>query len=179
MDPINPWLDPTEVRRLAERLLYPAHESAMTATDAGFDEAFIGYATPHATRSPTPPPVEETGDESPLDRITRFRDWVRKYFSATGVFVLDHKGMVIFDESSHGRLHFFARSLVLASRRPATSLANVRIKIGAGSILEIIPVETVHGGLILGAVVPDALDPASVARIMDALSEVAPLAAGE
>jgi hypothetical protein len=177
MDPINPWLDPTEVRRLAERLLYPAHESAMTATDAGFDEAFIGYATPHATQPPTPPPVKETGDESPHDRIIRFRDWMREHFSATGVFILDHKGTVIFDESSHGRLHFFARSLALASRRPAASLSNVRIKIGAGSILEIIPLETVHGDLVLGAVVPDALDSISVARIMAALSTVTQLPA--
>ena len=208
MDPINPWLDPIEVRRLADRLMRPVKDPAVTVTDAGFDEGFVGYATegipiPAAVPVSSParvvgPPLEETTPQaiSPpplaqprpqphgetiessargpfLDRIRRFRDWMRHHFSATGIFILDREGAVIFDESNHGRLHFLARSLALASRRPGSSAGNVHVKIGAGATLEVIPVETPYGCLVLGAVVPEALAPPAVAAVMEALGQVA------
>ena len=205
MDPIYPWLDPIEVRHLADRLMKPGRETPVTIADAGFDEGFVGYAserpTPPASQapavsppqaepeppmqepvrpsSPPPPPlpVQELNSSNArgpfLDRITRFRDWMRHNFSATGVFILDREGAVIFDESGHGRLHFLARSLALASRRPGASGGNVHVKIGAGATLEVIPVETAYGCLVLGAVVPETLPPASVTAVMDALSQVA------
>lgn len=194
MDPIYPWLDPIEVRRLAEGLLRPQSEPVVTTADAGFDDAFVGYATEHATPAASPPPlspkqaplqvtpavlapVESTNPTTArgpfLDRITRFRDWMRHQFSATGIFILDREGSVIFDESGHGRLHFLARSLALASRRPGSSGGNVHVKIGAGSTLEVIPVDTAYGCLVLGAVVSESLTPASVAAVMDALILVA------
>jgi hypothetical protein len=208
MDPIYPWLDPIEVRRLADRLMRPELHPSVTLTDAGFDEGFVGFASdlssppappqvipPVITPPPLPPAVREevpapplpppahvpaVVEESPttargpfLDRITRFRDWMRHNFSATGIFILDRDGAVIFDESSHGRLHFLARSLALASRKPGASGGNVHVKIGAGATLEVIPVETAYGCLVLGAVVPDSLPPASVTAVMEALSQVA------
>ncbi|MES2920904.1 MAG: hypothetical protein V4819_05135 [Verrucomicrobiota bacterium] len=217
MDPINPWLDPLEVRRLAERLMKPNREPAVTAPDAGFDDAFVGFANdpipqqsappplpappvreeplalvvppsgglrppPPASEEPAPPldspfqaPAEiQTTARGPfLDRITRFRDWLHDSFSATGIFILDREGAVIFDESSHGRLHFLARSLALASRRPGASAGNVHVKIGAGATLEVIPVDTTYGCLVLGAVVPEALDPPAVLAVMEALALVA------
>ena len=194
MDPIYPWLDPVEVRRLADRLMRPNREPAVTVTDAGFDAGFVGFAAdpnqvpaaplppPVRVESPAPPPSQpvspppdtRTTARGPfLDRITRFRDWMHHNFSATGIFILDRDGAVIFDESSHGRLHFLARSLALASRRPGSSAGNVHVKIGAGATLEVIPVETAYGCLVLGAVVPDALDPNAVLAVMDALSQVA------
>lgn len=191
MDPIYPWLDPVEVRRLAERLMKPDREPAMAVADAGFGEGFVGYASEQVAAvvtQPPPPPREESlpavqaplPPESPntargpfLDRITRLRDWMRHNFSATGIFILDREGAVIFDESNHGRLHFLARSLALASRRPGASAGNVHVKIGAGATLEVIPVETAYGCLVLGAVVPDALDPPSVLAVMEALTMVA------
>lgn len=201
MDPINPWLDPVEVRRLAERLMRPVRDPAVTVTDAGFDAAFVGYATERPV-APAPqqaiparivgPPVQVASPFQPvhepepvmetiastargpfLDRIHRFRDWMRHHFSATGIFILDREGSVIFDESNHGRLHFLARSLALASRRPGSSAGNVHVKIGAGATLEVIPVETAYGCLVLGAVVPEALQPAAVGAVMEALSQVA------
>ena len=108
-----------------------------------------------------------------LDRIQRFRDWMHHHFAATGMFLLDREGAVIFDESNHGRLHFLARSLALASRRPGSSAGNVHIKIGAGATLEVIPVETAYGCLVLGAVVPESLPPAAVTAVMEALCQVA------
>ena len=196
MDPIYPWLDPIEVRRLAERLMKPNHEPAVSVTDAGFDEGFVGYASEPCVASPLPapqpPPIREVAptpyqaQPSPpppdfpssargpfLERIQRFRDWMRHHFSATGIFILDREGAVIFDESSHGRLHFLARSLALASRRPGATGGNVHVKIGAGATLEVIPVDTAYGCLVLGAVVPDALAPPAVGAVMEALAQVA------
>lgn len=208
MDPINPWLDPIEVRRLADRLMRPMRDPGVTVTDAGFDEGFVGYATESTARhepiavavparvvgppignppAPAPPPsvphrpVEQPAEPSIessargpfLDRIRRFRDWMRHHFSATGIFILDREGAVIFDESNHGRLHFLARSLALASRRPGASAGNVHVKVGAAATLEVIPVETPYGCLVLGAVVPEALDPSAVAAVMEALGQVA------
>jgi hypothetical protein len=195
MDPINPWLDPIEVRRMAERLMRPNREPAVSVTDAGFDSGFVGFATGQPTQPETPPPASPSPSAEPiapvapappptvdtrttargpfLDRITRFRDWLHDSFSATGVFILDREGAVIFDESNHGRLHFLARSLALASRRPGALAGNVHVKIGAGATLEVIPVDTAYGCLVLGAVVPDALDPPSVTAVMEALALVA------
>ncbi|MES2476560.1 MAG: hypothetical protein V4640_12325 [Verrucomicrobiota bacterium] len=220
MDPIYPWLDPIEVRHLADQLMRPVKQPAVSVTEAGFDDAFVGFAsdpalvsatastpvghearaalletpplTPQVTlaapieeRLPVPPQaaVQEPVAETPephvpargpfLERIQHFRDWMRHHFAATGIFILDREGAVIFDESNHGRLHFLARSLALASRRPGTTAGNVHVKIGAGTTLEVIPVETAYGCLVLGAVVPDSMDPTAVAAVMKALSEIA------
>lgn len=195
MDPIYPWLDPIEVRHLADKLMRPHREPTVSVVDAGFDDAFVGYASdqpaaplpppppvaqqvrevePAPREIPTAPPEDPTTARGPfLDRIKRFRDWMRHHFSATGIFILDREGAVIFDESSHGRLHFLARSLALASRRPGATPGNVHVKIGAGATLEVIPVDTAYGCLVLGAVVPESLSPQSVTTVMEALSQVA------
>ena len=190
MDPVYPWLDPIEVRRMADRLMKPNREPSVTVTDAGFDDGFVGYGTDSVSPPPPPPaaaPAIHTTaakvSAQPeslfiargpfLDRITRFRDWMHQDFAATGIFILDREGAVIFDESHHGRLHFLARSLALASRRPGASAGNVHVKIGAGATLEVIPVETAYGCLVLGAVVPESLAPASVSTVMEALARVA------
>jgi hypothetical protein len=199
MDPVNPWLDADEVRRMAARLMKPARNPEVHVTDAGFDEDFVGFANerpaspapvpaPPAPVSPvSPPPVEPVKQLAPeaaepvpstargpfLERIRRFRDWMHREFSANGLFILDREGTVIFDESAQNRLYFLARSLALASRRPGTSAANVHVKIGAGATLEVIPVETAYGCLVLGAVVPEALPPAAVSAVMAALAQAA------
>jgi hypothetical protein len=198
MDPINPWLDADEVRRMAARLMKPAGDAPMNVADAGFDEAFVGFANERPA-SPSPvltsppplpppsPPAEAVKKPTPvaeepppstargpfLERIRQFRDWMSREFSASGLFILDREGAVIFDESAQNRLYFLARSLALASRRPGTSAANVHVKIGAGTTLEVIPVETAYGCLVLGAVVPEALPPTAVNAVMAALAQVA------
>ncbi len=195
MDPINPWLDPEEVRRLADRLMRPEAGPPPAVADAGFDAAFEGYATrppplPAAVPQAAPPPPPPAARPAPvmenpatargpfLDRIHRFRAWMRDSFSASGLFILDREGAVIFDESNHGRLHFLARSLALASRSPGSTAGNVHVKIGAGATLEVIPVETAYGCLVLGAVVPEPLDPAAVSAVMKALCQIAAPPAG-
>ncbi|OYU59369.1 MAG: hypothetical protein CFE30_25895 [Bradyrhizobium sp. PARBB1] len=98
----------------------------------------------------------------------RFRDWLNRNFQAVGVFLLDREGAVIFDESGHGKLHFLARSLAVASRRPGGMPGNVHVKVGASATLEVIPVDTPYGCLVLGAVVPAPLEPDAIADVMNA-----------
>ncbi len=229
MDPIYPWLDPVEVKRLAESLLKPLRQPSLKVADAGFDAGFVGYATgsfsqakapvvvssleipalvmpspahdlssdPFAVTdmsSPAPPvlepapvpvvervvapPVEETKAVVRIpfqESVIRFRDWMRENFAATGIFILDREGEVLFEDGHQGRLHFLARSLAIAPRSPSVGPGNVHVKIGAGSMLEIIPVDSPHGRMVLGAVVPEALVPSSVMVVMDALSQIASL----
>lgn len=202
MDVVHPWLDPVEVRRLAERLLAPVREQAVPIQDAGFGEQFVGYEPSAAAPLPQPqppspvvpvavvaPPVVVPPEPEPvvveapaprndgrgpfLDRMARFRDWLNRNFQAVGVFLLDREGAVIFDESGHGKLHFLARSLAVASRRPGGMPGNVHVKVGASATLEVIPVDTPYGCLVLGAVVPAPLEPDSIADVMNALRLVA------
>lgn len=229
MDPIYPWLDPVEVKRLAESLLKPLRQPSLKVADAGFDAGFVGYATgsfsqakapvvvsspeipalvmpspahdlssdpfavtdmispvpPVLEPTPTPvvervvaPPVEETKAVVRVpfqESVIRFRDWMRENFAATGIFILDREGEVLFEDGHQGRLHFLARSLAMAPRRSGVGSGNVHVKIGAGSMLEIIPVDSPHGRMVLGAVVPEALVPSSVMVVMDALSQIASL----
>lgn len=196
MDPINPWLDPVEVRRLAERLIRPTRGPAIqNLPDAGFDDRFEGFAgitgitsapcTPPAAATPTSPPpsppsplpqppVSTVTARGPfLERILRFRSWMIREFDTRGLFILDRDGSVIFDDGAHGKIHFLARSLAQASRKPGGSAGNVHVKVGAEAILEVIPLDTPYGWMVLGAVVPNALSPAAIAIVIDALLQVA------
>ncbi|MEP2775139.1 MAG: hypothetical protein ABJQ29_02435 [Luteolibacter sp.] len=201
MDPLNPWLDPAEVRHLAEQLLRPVAQSRLTANDAGFDESFVGFAaTPRpqsapypeppapaqAPQQPAPPqeaPQQPAAPEPPhpspppappsrtrlLERVHIFRDWLAKNFEARDVFILDREGKVIFDESGHGRLHFMARNLAHAS----TGTGNIHVKIGPGSILEVIPSQTPYGRIVLGMLVPESLSQPHVKIIGEVLLQTA------
>ncbi|MEI6176859.1 MAG: hypothetical protein WCS43_08205 [Verrucomicrobiota bacterium] len=202
MELIDPWLDSVEVRRLAELLMKPSRHPAAVLSEAGFEAGFLGYTTGPAvavesqTVTPAavqekvtqaadsasaaekvtqadPEPLPSTARGSFLDIIHHFRDWMREHFSAKEMFILDRQGEVIFDESHHGRLHFLARSLALAPRRAGSFAGYVHIKIRAGATLEVIPVETPNGYLILGAVVPVALSPAAMSAVMEAMILVA------
>lgn len=204
MDAVNPWLDPSEVRHLAEQLLRPVAPAHLSAIDPGFNSSFVGYmsmdtqptsevqdTTPHPEQSPlpeqprpvpevrqqTPPPPPHTPQPPPaaptrtrfLERIQIFRDWLTKNFRASDIFILDREGKVIFDESGHGRLHFMARNLALASR----GSGNIHVKIGPASILEVIPCETPYGRIVLGAIVPEALPANHVQTITEVLIQTA------
>jgi hypothetical protein len=190
MNPIDSWLDPAEVRRLAELLLVPAREPEITAPDAGFDRGFEGFASARPAASvyrpaagPTAEPVVYAPPAQPdpldllkgplRDRVLQLRNWLRQHFAAHDIFLLDREGAVIFDETGHGKLHFLARSLALSSRRPGASFGNVHIKVSSDSTLEVIPADTPFGCLVLGVVVREPISPAGINAINDALVKVA------
>ena len=238
MDPVNPWLDPSEVRHLAEQLLRPIAPAKISAADPGFDSSFVGFMKPDDQRESVDRPVRQDGSnveatypqaeeiqevtegdnnrgipshprypdkhhhqdvaqaasetEAPripaepaasnpepppnpstqtrfLERIQIFRDWLAKNFNATDIFILDRDGKVIFDESGHGRLHFMARNLALASR----GSGNIHVKIGPAAILEVVPCETPYGRIILGTLVPEALPSDHMQTITEVLRQTA------
>jgi len=221
MDAVNPWLDPSEVRHLAEQLLRPVAPARLSAADPGFDKAFVGFTDPDRlsietlpTREETPeppaaeipqgilipnepepaprtipnlpeperdsdnastpaPPVKAPSKTRFLERIEIFRNWLAKNFNATDIFILDREGKVIFDESGHGRLHFMARNLALASRHTEAQGGNVHVKIGPGAVLEVIPCETPYGRIVLGALVPESLPAPHVRTITEVLVQTA------
>ncbi len=193
MNSVSQWIDPVEVRRLAEGLMMQTKAPEMPATlaDAGFDADFVGFASAPPLESPAlppqnpnpfpqPAPMAETptqpvpipAETSFPEKIQSFRNWMRQHFAATDLFILDREGTVIFDESGHGRLHFLARSLALISRRESAPVANVHLKITAGTSVEIIPAATAHGWLVLGAVVSKALSTSSVTAVVAELSKI-------
>jgi hypothetical protein len=110
-----------------------------------------------------------------IERMSRFRDGLHAQFGAKGVFILDKEGSVIFDESDHSRLHFMARSLAMAAKKSNDGPGNVHVKVGSTTMLEVIPVDTVFGRMVLGLLVQQPLSSEAVIRIIQALqSAVAP-----
>ena len=145
------------------------------------------------TIAPAPPPVASPVAPSPirpepsahtapvkvrgpfLERMARFRDGLHGQFAAKGVFILDKDGSVIFDEADHSRLHFMARSLAMAAKKSSDGPGNVHVKVGSTTMLEVIPIDTVFGRMVLGLLVEQPLASDSVVRIVKALqSMVAP-----
>jgi len=202
MDPLEPWIDASAVRRLAESLLADNREPEVTdSPDAGFGNDFVGFAG-GSPRPATPPPVapELPGDEvfeSELDapmppavdptpaeplppgrgpllvRLARFRDALIRHTGARGVFILDREGKPVMEDPAYARMHFLARSLAQAYRPVAGQAGNVHVKIGANEVLEVVPVETPFGWLVLGTVVPRPLTAVVVAEIAAALKQAA------
>lgn len=261
MDAVRSWLDPDEVRRLAQRLLVGRGEVLLPTAETPFGAAFEGFAggvgvvaarpaavvaeppapvvpqpapaprvepAAPAEPAPGPPPlpqgaareaepagappapeapaalaapaapaapaagvvialeqldevpepvVEERPAEPPrgpfLQRVQRFRDWLRTQFGVRGMFLLDREGAVIFDDGVHEKLQALARSLAQASRAANGAGSNVHVKLGAEATLEVIPANTHYGLLVLGAVAPQAIPPKGVAMIIDSIQRTA------
>jgi hypothetical protein len=199
MNPIHTWLDTAEVRRLADRLIHPVLNPNLSVTDIGFDQGFEGFSgtdpipavaptrsepsaiqTSAAAANPKPPlavirpspSIKSSATGSYLERIQSFCDGLKREFSASGIFLIDQDGAVVFDESRHGRFHFLAKNLALTSGKSGSLSGNVRLKISAQDFLEAIPLKTTSGSLVLGAIVPAALAPSAVAKIQTDLGEL-------
>jgi hypothetical protein len=214
MDPLEPWIDASAVRRMAERLLADSDEPEVNpGPDAGFGTEFVGFAgesrrepapavvvaaaVPVAVAaavmepeppamvfepvapvldSPLPPmsaPVVPEGRGPLWERLSRFRDALIRHTGAQGVFILDREGKPVMEDPAFGKLHFLARSLAQAYRPVSGQSGNVHVKIGSNAVLEVVPVETPFGCLVLGAVMPRALTAAAVAEIAEALRQAA------
>lgn len=163
MDPVHLWVDPSEVRRLAEQLMRPHCDADEDLAESESD----GVSAPPEAEIP----VIESSPSA--DGITGFRDWMRGRFAAREIFILDGAGTVVFEENPHGRLHFLARGLALASGRPDFAAGNVHVNLGIGATLEIIPANTPRGPLVLGAVLAESLPPEAIREVAAALFEAA------
>ncbi|WP_367873718.1 hypothetical protein [Luteolibacter sp. Populi] len=222
MDPLEPWIDASAVRRMAENLLTEPRGSAVDpGPDAGFGTEFEGFAgevrggavavvsapavrpvvdptapvpshvpeapartfTPAAVVVVAPAPVAPEPVAAPapgqerrgplLERLARFRDQLIRHTGAQGVFILDREGKPVMEDPAFGKLHFLARSLAQAYRPVAGQAGNVHVKIGSNAVLEVVPVDTPFGCLVLGTVMPRPLTAAAVAEIAAALRQAA------
>jgi hypothetical protein len=124
-------------------------------------------AEPIATAVAAAAPVKMRGPF--LERMARFRDGLHGQFAAKGMFILDKEGAVIFDEADHAKLHFMARSLAMAAKKSNDGPGNVHVKVGSTTMLEVIPVDTVFGRMVLGVLVEQSLSSEAVYRIIKAL----------
>jgi hypothetical protein len=204
MDPLQPWVDAQEMRRLAEALMTSPARTLETSEDAGFSGDFVGFADDQSPAPAAPIPTEEktslpsaatvvTAPAEPpraaahpvtptakvrgpfLERLSRFREWLLAHGRVQGLFVLDKDGAVIFDDGDHERLHFMARSLAMAAKRSPEGWSHVHMKVGSTGLLEVIPIETVYGRMVLSLIVEHPLNAADVAPLTAALQRaVAP-----
>lgn len=173
-----------------------SHEPEVVAgPDAGFGTEFVGFAGGAPERAPAVvleeapalifEPVAVSAEPAaqvpaapegrgPLwERLSRFRDALIRHTGAQGVFILDREGKPVMEDPAFGKLHFLARSLAQAYRPVSGQSGNVHVKIGSNAVLEVVPVETPFGCLVLGAVMPRPLTAAAVAEIAEALRQAA------
>ena len=269
MDPLQPWLDAKEVRRLAEGLLAAPPEVEKSAVDAAYGQVFEGFAgeggapdvtklepetknqaealksveTPEAvshvkleeaqpimgsrnaavdspfqvssnqersaadviavkarvkddaaevyqlpsadaettgkavtTKALSDEPIRKLNAKGPfLSRIRQFSQVIREDLGAKAMFLIDVNGQILLDEVENPKLIQVARTLANASQRAnrqsagAAAVGNLHVKIGASSTLEVIPVDSRYGLLILGVVFPGPIGAVRVMQVADEL----------
>jgi hypothetical protein len=197
MDPVHPWVDSLEMRRLAEALMSPLPTSPQESPDAGFSGDFVGYAEGElmprmesvnaSAFSIAPLPVEslaarELPLQNPSDTVigpaqglAYFGEWLRLHYPTDGFFIYDDRGELIFDDGDHERFHFMVRNLALVRNSSSNDSGHVRLKIGSATLLEIIPVETMVGRMVLGLIVEQPLNANDIEALSMALQRaVAP-----
>ena len=156
--------EPVEVPEAHGRTEEPADEVTHTPT-----------SEPQPQEAPQPQETPaETGGRGPfLDRFGRFREWLRAHFACSGLFLLDRNGSVISDDTGYARLHVAARNLAHAARQPGAVAQHVHMKLGVSLTMEVLPVDTPYGCLVLGVLVPQPLVPEAVTAVIQAMRVVA------
>ena len=82
MNPIDPWIDPVALRKLAESLLQPVPSPKNAGTEAGYGDAFVGFAdpmgdpheegpAPQAAEVPSPSTQAPPRDQSEIEHQAR------------------------------------------------------------------------------------------------------------
>ncbi|MFK7910555.1 MAG: hypothetical protein AB8F34_08120 [Akkermansiaceae bacterium] len=122
--------------------------------------------------------VESSGARGPfLDRLHQFSEIVRRGYGAQAMFLIDNDGQVILDEVENPKLIQVARTLANASytahRQSAGSAAvgNLHVKIGANATLEVVPVHSRYGLLVLGVIFPAPLGAERVIQLTGLLEK--------
>ena len=122
-------------------------------------------------------PEEEVSVSPFLARLEGFGGWLKRETEARAFFVCDRDGKVLIDEVRNANLQKVARTLANASLaasrqggRKALSTPNMHLKIGASSFLEVIPLDSRCGPLILGAIVPKGMTAEQAERVAEKLA---------
>jgi len=145
--------------------------------------------TPQAPLVPNPVGIEEPPFDLPeetvsepevgrgpfLTRLQRFSAILRRDLNARSMFLIDSEGQVLLDEVENPKLIQVARTLANASYRAtrqstsSAAVGNLHVKIGANATLEVIPVQSRYGLLILGAIFPAPIGAERVRQVADLL----------
>ncbi len=183
MDPINPWIDPGETRRMAERLMLPAREPVVIPEEAGFDDSFVGFSgTPAEAQDDAvradgkdagkredekaSPVVDEQADSTaaaaPPDdpEVARRWDRLRGRFDGAAFFLCDANGKMACAAGGHEGLHPIARDYARAG-----AAHPVRLRVRSNAVLELVPIRLDAGNLCLGIVVSAPLKPDEITEI--------------
>lgn len=200
MDPINPWLDPSEVRHLAEQLIRPVTQSGMTSKDPGFDKSFVGFTDQEepparTTGAPTQEASDQPFKKAPTEAETPMEDPPeevvpaeiatnsKQFESPERIQILRNwlvdyfQASEIFILDAEGDVIFdesgHGRLHVIASSLVLApgNKNHIHIKIGPVSILELIPSETTYGRVILGFLVKKNLRPEQLENITEVLKQ--------
>jgi len=171
MNPIDTWVDTDEIRRLAQRLVTPAKQTTPSAKESGFGDGFVGFAEIPSETAPLTTPVSALALKLPSTDSPAFKslsNWLHAHCAATAVFVINLEGQVLFDEDST-HLHFAARGMAL-NWKIRDAVKPVRLLVHAGQFLELVPVNHAQGRLILGIVVPQALQASTLSTIREKIA---------
>lgn len=130
---------------------------------------------PQPFRLVTPKPAEPAAvvtspapsSSQPSERIQTFRNWLKAQHQLTEVFIIDHQGEVIFDDSSFKRLHFMAKNLA----QKTGNLENLRLRISPKEVLELIPCKTEQGIMVLSTVVSTPISQDDVQKISEMMKQ--------
>ncbi len=163
-------------RESAQRggLLDPEAHSLEEGSEATAVAAELTEVAPLSSAGISPLPA---GTARFMDGLGPFGAWLRRAIGARSYFLLDRGGDVLIDEVQSNKLHQVAQTLAQASytaNRAAGTVAvgNLHIRIAPGTVLEVVPVNTRHGTLILGVIVPQPLNPGHVEAAAHALRQV-------
>lgn len=180
-------------RELAERggIL---QQSQGAASPRGVPSAATAPSAPaKSIAAPTRPPAEAPRPSAPsppvrteslstpqgylMERLTAYGQWLQRAVSAKAFFVADREGELLIDQIQSPKLLQVARTLAQASwtaNRQAgarESVGSLHVKLGAGSVMEVLTVDSRYGPLILGVVVPGLLPVATVGVVAKSLEK--------
>jgi len=159
-------------RELAQRggMLEPqAHAHGEPCEAAELTQVTPVEAAGASPSAPVAPPV--------VPGLGSFGPWLREAVQARSFFLLDRGGGILIDGVGSSRLRQVARALAQASytaNRQAGTLAvkNLHIKVNPENVLEVVPVKTRYGPLILGIIVPHPLNSGHVELVARGLQQV-------
>ena len=142
-------------------------------------ETVAESSKPIEVSRPVPPRDGHPVMTAPLPRrLKSFGEWLKQSTGTQSYFICDRNGELLIDEVRNRKLVKAARSLAhassSASRQSGTNLqpATMQVKIESNAILQVVPLRSHFGLVILGAVVTRPFTEAQLVEILRGLSLV-------
>ncbi|MEM9080404.1 MAG: hypothetical protein AAGC74_06930 [Verrucomicrobiota bacterium] len=157
-------------------------EEAAVAMESPFRKASEVRTLPSAEVLPVVEPrvarPEAPSGELPiLARVQRFGDWLKREVGVQGYFVSNLEGQLMIDEVQNAKLVETACNLAGSSALPRgasdSSFGSLHVRIGEATTLEVVPTPSQFGILVLGLIVPTALEDDVVHEVSLGLKEAA------